>query len=375
MHVLISELKQKAFQPDSPLIFGGEFVQFQRIEQVRKPTVQFADTILFHKYKKQYEMHRRLSFVIEYDKQYYKVHLHKSLTEANALIERLAMGLAGLVILFLAATLGINRFFFQKIWSEFFITIRKIKKYDPKSKSDINFPESEIVEFQQLNIVLDKMIAQIKHDFTELKEFTENLTHEIQTPLAVVKSKVELLLQNPDLKQKDSELIHAIYSQVISLSKLNKSLILITKIENNQFADNTELDMNAQIRFHLDNFEDILEAKRIEVLFEEEASCLVQMDKNLCDILLVNLLKNAVRHNVSGGEIRVNISKNSLQITNTGTEPHIDGKEVFRRYSFESDSEASLGLGLTIVKKICDFYRFSVNYSYIDFRHCFRIQF
>jgi signal transduction histidine kinase len=375
MHLLISEMKSRQTDPESVPVFFGETVRFEKVDAPRHPYSAYSDTILHHSYKNQYEAHRSLSFYMQKGKHIYKVFLYKSLTEVNALIERLAVGLAALVLVFLFAILAINRFFFQKIWSDFFTTIKKIKVYDVNSKQEMQFPETEIIEFQQLNAVLDKMIMQIKRDYNELKEFTENLTHEIQTPLAVVKSKVELLLQKPDMNRKDSELIHSIYSQIISLSKLNKSLILITKIENNHFADNKLLILNELAHYHLSNFEDILDSKEIKVVFDEKKKCRLKADKNLLDILLINLIKNAIRHNVKGGEIRIMIDENTFKIANTGDETDMKPDELFMRYSFDSGSDASLGLGLTIVKKIIEYYKYQIYYSYLNQKHCVEIKF
>jgi signal transduction histidine kinase len=372
MHTLITEMRDNNIHPHTAFIIG-EAVRFEKVDKAGKPLVNFSDTIIYNKHRKEYEPQRQFSFYIQSQNEIFKVFLHKSLTEANALIERLAVGLAALVIIFLFAILAINRFFFQKIWSEFFLTIKRIKNYEVSSKKDIDFPETEIIEFQQLNLVLEKMIQQIKQDYNDLKEFTENLTHEIQTPLAVVKTKIELLLQNPDLQQKDSELIHKIYSQIISLSKLNKSLILITRIENRHFENKEKVNLNKLIEHHLDNFEEIFEAKNLKLSFEKHNECFVETDKNLIDILLINLIKNAIKHNYKNGTLRIETSDKYFSIQNTGKAPDMPPENVFQRYSYHSKSDSSLGLGLTIVKKICDLYKFKINYRYKANVHTIRI--
>lgn len=368
MHTLIAEMRDNDIHPHTAFIIG-ETVHFEKVDKAYKPYINFSDTIIYNKYRKEFEPQRRFTFYIQSENELFRVFLYKSLTEANALIERLAVGLAALVIIFLFAILAINRFFFQKIWSEFFLTIKKIKNYEVSSKEDIDFPDTEIIEFQQLNAVLEKMILQIKQDYNELKEFTENLTHEIQTPLAVVKTKIELLLQNPDLQRKDSELIHKIYSQIISLSKLNKSLILITRIENRHFENKAKFNLNKQIEHHLDNFEEIFEAKNLHLSFEKHNACFVEADKSLIDILLINLIKNAVKHNYKDGILRIVTSENYFSIQNTGKAPDMSPGDVFQRYSYHSKSDSSLGLGLTIVKKICDLYKFKIEYQYKDSMH------
>lgn len=373
MHTLIAEMRNKKIHPSSAII-TGEAVDFEPAESIQKPLVSLKDTILYNKHKQEYEPQRRFTFYLKSQNQLFKVYLYKSLTEANALIERLAVGLAALVIIFLFAILAINRFFFQKIWSDFFVSLRMIKNYEVNTKQTDNFPDTEIVEFQQLNSVLEKMIDQINQDYNELKEFTENLTHEIQTPLAVVKSKIELLLQNPALNEKDSELIHKIYSQIISLSKLNKSLILITKIDNKHFEDIREIDLNRAVKFHIENFEEITGNKNIRMQLNEPEACRPEMDKTLADILVINLIKNAIRHNLKDGIIYIDISADCFAVSNTGPEPE-NKENLFKRYAYSSKSDSSLGLGLTIVKKICNLYNFEINYQYKDQLHRITINF
>jgi len=373
MHQLKAELKNNHISPKSSFIVPNSLLDFKAVKKATPPAVSYSDTILYNKYSAEYEPYRQVRFYISSQDQIYRVSIYKSLIEANALIEKVALGLTILVLLLLVAILIVNRFFFQKIWSNFFDTIKKIENYDLNSKKAIRFSETEIIEFKKLNAVLSKMTDRIQKDYTDLKEFTENLSHEIQTPLAVVRSKIELLMQNPNLREEDMELVHTIYSQIINLSKLNKSLIMITKIENNQFDEKKNLRIDQKIHDHLENFQEVMNGKNLTCTSSIKHPIEVRMNENLADILLGNLIKNSIKHNIPNGEIKVHSDQNALTISNTGKPTKQTENQIFERYN--TKNTRSTGLGLTIVKKICELYEFNIEYYQNGDTHSIKVNF
>jgi signal transduction histidine kinase len=208
-----------------------------------------------------------------------------------------------------------------------------------------------------------------------LKEYTDHTTHELQTPLAVIKSKTELLIQSENLGPVEMKLIQAINASTNQLSRLNSTLALITRIENNQFTGTQEIDMTQLMDKHLEMLQELVDLRRIELNKSYSTdSAFITMDEGLADILVANLLKNAIVHNVDGGSINLELTANKLVISNDGPPIPFQPEEMFRRFVRDQGSGKGFGLGLSLAKKICESYGFNLSYGYEDGRHIFTLE-
>jgi len=351
------------------IIISSGLISITHVQTILQPPVQFKDTLMFDQIQNRYVPYRSLTFFADNNNQLYKINIYKSLTESNYLIEQIAMMVTIMVIFFLMAVYFLYRYFFRQIWSDFFITIDKISSFDISSPEKLDFPDSMIIEFHQLNKGLKLMTERIINDFQGLKEFTDNLSHEIQTPLAIIQSKTELLLQKEDLPEHQLQLSSEIHSETLRLSKLIKALTLLTKIDNRQFTNKERIDFKNLITVHIKGFEDIIEIKEINVSTEITSEPEIEMDTELANILIVNLIKNAIRHNINKGTIEIKLSKESLNIKNSGQTIKINPLQLFNRFSKANPKSESLGIGLSIVKKICTSYNFNIRYLYEDEFH------
>ena len=345
------------------------------INEIQKPTFVFSDTLLFDNIIGRYQLYRVISYETLLEGKPVRISITKSLMVADELIEYVALVTLALSLILLFLIVGFNNFFFSRIWGNFFKTIDVIKDYNISDTKEISFPESEITEFNLLNKVFEKMHGRIRQDYQNLKEFIENISHEIQNPLAIIKSRIDLLQQNENIDKSQAELIQSIQSSAIRLSNLNKSLILLSKIDNNQFSAREEVDIVENINFHLDNFEEIIQSKNISVHKNYKNPLAVWADSNLISIMLLNLLKNSIFHNLPSGTIEVMTESKSLTIKNSGKKLDINQEDLFKRFTKSSNRPDSLGLGLAIVKKICDYYQFRIQYSYQDNFHVITIIF
>ena len=268
-----------------------------------------------------------------------------------------------------------NRRSTLKAWSVFYDTIYKIKNYDLNSQDLFSLKQSDVKEFDELNEVLLAMTNKIKTDYFNLKEYTENASHEIQTPLAIINAKMELLLQSGDMKENQYKAVSDAYEACTRLSRLNNSLILLSKIENRQFPESKQVDSLNLIDTLLEILEDLILSKKIVVKKNFNEPFFIQMNPYLAEILFSNLIKNAIRHNIDGGKIIMEFSENQFVISNTGFKNKIDTKVLFKRFHKSSSSAESLGLGLAIVLKICEVYGFSIDYEYENDMHSMKINF
>ncbi|MDO9580691.1 MAG: HAMP domain-containing sensor histidine kinase, partial [Bacteroidales bacterium] len=349
---LVTEMHQVILHPPRNNIIGIDSVVFDLpvhyqilpIKDIHYPKFIFSDTLLFDNIMGRYQTYRMLSYETSLVGKFVRITISKSLLVSDELVEYVAFVTLALSLILLLFIIGFNNYFFSRIWGNFFKTIDVIKDYSISGTEGITFTESEITEFNLLNQVFEKMHGRIKQDYQNLKEFIENVSHEIQNPLAIIKSRVDLLQQNENIDKSQAELIQSIQSSANRLSNLNKSLILLSKIDNNQFPEREEVDIVENINFHLENFEDIIQSKNISLAKNYRNPVVVWADSNLISIMLLNLLKNSIYHNVPSGTVEVIAEQNLLTIRNSGKNLDINQEDIFKRFTKSSNRPDSLGL-------------------------------
>jgi len=335
----------------------------------------YADTLIYNREEQRYQLYRQLGFTETVNNQHFSVRIFKSLEETDQLIVRIIMIMTILVILLIITLLVINRYSSRMVWSVFYDTVDKINRYDLNSHEAFKLEDSEVKEFSDLNRVLQTMTERIKNDYLNLKEYTENASHEIQTPLAIINSKLELLLQSGEMNEKQYKALADAYEASVRLSKYNSTLILLAKIENKQFPESRRVSLEPILDSLLENLEDLIHSKKIVVEKKYAANVTVQMNPHLAEMLVVNLIKNAIRHNIKGGTLMVEVGDDFLRISNTGPDLPLDDNLLFKRFYKSSTSPESLGLGLAIVQKICALYGFQVSYQFERHMHCLKVDF
>lgn len=275
----------------------------------------------------------------------------------------------GLLLLFL-----FQRRISKKLWKPFYDTLSKAKSFEVNDGKALELQKQEIFEFNELNTELVKMTDKISRDYKNLKEFTENASHEIQTPLAMINSRVESLIQEKDFKRHQMGWIQDIHESTLRLSKLNHALLLLSKIDNGQFYEQEEIEIGKLVVSKLTAFDEIFNLKDLHVEYHKSSDLTLMMNQTLADILVTNLINNAIKHNFNGGKIHVNVSGDHLTIKNTGEPLTVDPKTLFERFKKQNHASGSLGLGLAIVKKIAELYNMKVNYSYAGEYHSMTIE-
>jgi signal transduction histidine kinase len=302
----------------------------------------------------------------------YLITIVKPMLEEDDLLENLFVCFLIIVGFVLLAFLTVSWFLSKWIWKPFYNIIAQLEKYEIRNNS---FPSSSTKEFRQLGQALDKMSARIYKDFISQKEFAENASHEMQTPLAIIKAKLDTLMQSEKLGREEMEQLQGVENAVNRLSSLNKSLILLARIENSQFENSEEIKVSDIAERSLENFSEMLEARNLSLEKNMTISPIIKMNASLCEILINNLLQNAVRHNVNGGKIVIETGDKFLRIGNTGGALSISEQEMFERFRKNDASKESLGLGLAIVKSICEKYGFNISYQFKENLHIFNIVF
>lgn len=359
---------KEPINPNEQIIVKPYFAESNNISS-------YSDTVLYDSETQRYVPYRKLGFITNFNNQSYYIQIFKSLEETDMLIVRIFLITTILIILMIIILLLLNRITSRNAWNAFYETIDTLSKYDINSQNDLSLKKADVKEFDDLNNVLKKMTDKIKEDYVNLKEYTENASHELQNPLAIINAKMELLLQSGDLSENQYKAVVAAYEASNRLSRLNKTLLLLAKIENRQFPESEEIQPDLKIDSQIEYFEDLILSKGIMIKKEYHNPSKISMNPFLSEILFSNLIKNAIRHNFENGELDIELSEKTLTISNTGPLLKIDPKSVFERFNKSSSSPDSIGLGLALVKKICEIYGFNPSYNYENERHQFVIAF
>jgi signal transduction histidine kinase len=305
----------------------------------------------------------------------YTFQLKRSLIDNEDLIQSIAFAMTILLILTVVGLLAINRIISKKIWRPFYNTVKQLNDYHLEKKDVPQFETSKIDEFRDLNNSITSLINRNISVFQSQKEFTENAAHEMQTPLAVLQGKIELLMQTQPLNAEQADLISGLADANQRMNKLNKSLLLLTKIENNQFEEKEKINLVQTLEKIVGQFEFVTDKKNI-VFNETEEQVTIQANRTLIEILVGNLLSNAMRHNPEDGKIVINMKNSSgLTISNTAKNGPLDQSKIFERFQKNSEESNSTGLGLAIASKICTLYNYDLSYEYSGKMHTFSVQF
>lgn len=335
---------------------------------------QFSDTLAYDEEEKELVPFRKLTFSVKSGDRYYEVILLQSLLESEDLQKIIFYFMTGLFLLVLSALFFVNRWLSAKAWNPFFKSLSMLGSWKVGENQTVSFDHTGISEFDKLNSTLENMMQKIQSDFVNLKEFTENASHEIQTPLAIIKSKLELVLQDKTLNDQQNQRIHAAFESAIRLSKLNEALLLLSKIENQQFVEKAEIDFSQLIQSRVEYLEELFALKRIEVVVALNELAIFTINPLLAEILINNLLSNTLRHNVENGKVFISSGNQEITISNTGKLAEIEASRLFQRFAKQTTSSESNGLGLAIAFEICKTNHLELNYSFSNGMHHFSIK-
>ncbi|WP_187261537.1 sensor histidine kinase [Pontibacter beigongshangensis] len=331
---------------------------------------ELGDTLIFSSYDEEYIPFRRLTFTAFQDNKPYEYTILKSLTDFQDLFESTMMAMGWIFLMLLVGLVFVNYFINKFTWRHFYETLHMIKQYSLTRYSPLQLKHSSTTEFQELNTVLQAMTDKIYSDYLNLKEFTENASHEIQTPLAIVSNKLELFMQSDNLTPPQARMLEEMAASVSRLARLNRSLILLTRIENREFQEQEQVPLHLLLQEQLEQLQEMVELMGLRIEMPEELEPVWWvMNRGLAEVLVSNLLLNAIRHNHEGGTISIHLTKSQLRIINTGAALHNSPEELLGRYISSSQVSGSLGIGLALVKKICDLHQIKLTYSYADQQH------
>lgn len=328
------------------------------------------DTVIFDPSQNEMEEFRELVSFKEINGKNYRITVRTLIVESEDILLAVVASYIIIILLVFVFLFYFSKARNRKLWHPFFTNLEQMKGFSLSSSEPIRLVDSEILEFHELNRQIRILTDKVKSDYLNLKQFTENVSHEIQTPLAIIQAKIENIINGDDLNDVQYGHLTSIQKDIQRLTQMNKRLTLLTKIENKQFVNIEKVSLTELLGETIENFHEISAA---EIIFRKENELWANMDRHLAEVLCVNLLSNAIKHNTKEGDIEVVAKGKVLSISNYGTKPLSHPENLYARFYRESEAEKSTGLGLAIVKRICDIYGFLVGYEFKDGRHVFSV--
>lgn len=306
------------------------------------------------------------------DGQYYELQLMISILERDDMVEAILWYLGALFLLFLICTSIGTRLILQSVFRPLQRLLDWLQQIQPGKEVPVLENPTKIREFQQLGHAAVDMGNRSYKAYEEQKQFIENASHELQTPLAIVRGKVELLAENESMTEEQLKELDEIYTTLGRAVRLNKSLLLLSRIENGQYTETENVSVDEVLDELLPDLLDIYEGKHIRLTRTKgDAPFIIRCNHSLAQILISNLVKNSLVHSSAGGELHIETTTSSLVVKNSGDHA-LDGEKLFRRfYRGAEGKKESTGLGLAIARSIAVSFSLSLTYHWEDGMHQF----
>lgn len=324
----------------------------------------FETSMQYVEHKKGFRPFRRLNLQLQLQNKTYNYTIEKQVEGTRLLKKNLTFICLFIFSALILGLLFINRVVLKNLWKPFYETLSQVRDFKlNKDAEQLNLPPSCIVEFDDMNEVLSEAVNKARKDYQTLKEFTQSASHELQTPLAVIRSKLDLLLQQNELSADNQKLLASIYSSIQRLADLNRSLLLLARMDNDQFDRFENIDLKIKLLEKIEQFQEWISDSKITLDLQLESAKLF-IHAHLSDILLNNLISNAIRHNFANGSISVETTSNTFSITNTGAAEALQIDKIFLLFYKNGKENEGAGLGLSIVKKIVTLADVEINYVF-----------
>lgn len=326
---------------------------------------------IYNQAENEREDFRFLDFTVKNGAINYKVEIRQSLVETTDLLNTILKLLLSILGILTATLLIINYLVKKNIWNPFYQTLAQLKNFRIDNNQELQLEKSKINELNDLNSSLNELSATNRKVYQSQKEFTENASHEIQTPLAIVQNNLELFWQTENISENQALILNEISTATSRMSKLNQSLLLLSKIENKQFSETENVNLNRLVDNFLKNYQEQIKFKELYIKTQLSKFFIVKINANLAEILVNNLLLNSLKYAPKGSEVIVAFTENEMSISNKSNAGSLDKNLLFKRFQRQNNQETGTGLGLEIAKQIATSFDLKLIYVFRENQHCF----
>lgn len=362
---------------DMPSLNNGSNNQFYMYDVSSEyaetyPQISYRDEMVYIDDKLEYEPARILMTIFKTDTGYKELVVYTPTIDKLDLQRSILGWIVALYAGILLILLLLNVWIFRRNMKPLYVLLSWFNNYKIGSGYKPLSNKTKITEFEELYHAVTMSAQRNEKLYEQQKMFIGNASHEMQTPLAICLNRLEMLMEDENLTEKQMEEIAKTHQTLENITRMNKSLLLLCKIENGQYADVKEVSVNSLVSQYIDTFNDVYSYKNITVKVTEMSSLSMQINESLAIILVSNLLKNAYLHNCENGKIDVVISEKDFTVSNTG-ESALDSSKIFTRFYQGSKKEGSTGLGLALIHTICRANNISISYEFRDKMHVFKV--
>lgn len=340
------------------------------------PPVVFSQRRMYNELTGQVVPYRQLAAPVQFQGRPYRLELRTTMLDSQELLARIVLAGALLFGALLVGLLVLQHFLTRRLWRPFYHTLAELQKYKLDQHQPVHLPATRIPEFEELNAAIRRVLNRNIRVYSRQKEFSENAAHELQTPLAILRTKLDLLVQAPGLTEEQAGHIEPLLDVAQRLTHLSRSLLLLAHLDQQLFFPTETVDLAATVRSQLAQLHEQLVSADLALAVDFVPSVPVAVSRSLLEILVSNLLSNAIRHNVPGGRVTVTLTPAGLAIENTGHPHALPADQLFVRFRPGLERPpGSIGLGLAIARQICETSGFRLSYHYdAPGRHTMRVR-
>ena len=339
------------------------------------PHLKYHDENIYIPDKREKEPARVLTSIFsDAEGQFYELMVMTPTFEKNDLFEAVLAWIVVLYVALLFIVLVVTMIIFRRSLQPLYDLLHWLDAYRPGGRPQSVPNKSDVEEFRRLNVALQQAVDRSEELFERQSQFIGNASHELQTPLAIIGNRVEWLLDSPSITEEEAGELFKIQKTLSRAVRLNKTLLLLTKIDNGQFPESVEVDIVTALEEGVESYGDVYAAREVNFTHNLPAELKVTMNESLATTLISNLVKNAYVHTPQGGDAHIEIVGRTLRVSNTGSEP-LDKEHIFERFYQAARKEGSTGLGLALVAAVCRYYNLRLEYFFADGKHNFEVEF
>lgn len=371
------ELYSRSFRLEHYVSNHGKLLELPPVfEVVETPGLRpeiIKDTLIYDPSQDEMELFKELSTFRHINGKNYRITVRTMVVESQGIIFIILVYFLVSLLLFFLIQFYLNRAWNRKIWKSFFHNLEEMKAFSLQTKIPVALQDSQVREFSELKDEIENLTNKVISDYENLKQFTENVSHELQTSLAIMQAKLENFLNESTITEGQFVQLSSLQRDIQRLARLNKKLVLLTNLENKAVVNSEEIIFNKLVEELVENFKEL---STVPINLIEEDEIVLHADRELIQVLIQNLIGNALKYSDGKPGITVFVKEKSFVVSNPGNEKLEDGNRLFHRfYKAKNNVEKSTGLGLAIVKKICDIFGYKLLYSFRDQHHFFEIIF
>ena len=337
------------------------------------PRINYYDAEVYIPEKEETEPARILTTIFQdAGGNYYELKVATPTFEKEDLLRAIFFWVVILYLLLLTTTLILTMWVFHRSMRPLYELLQWLDHYRPGQKNSRVPNNTRIKEFSKLNTAAQEAVDRVENVVEQQKQFIGNASHELQTPLAVLGSRIEWMLDKTEPNEMQAEELLKMQRSLSHIVRLNKTLLLLTKIENGQFPESRPIALGSFIEEQAELYNEIYADRGLSCETDIQGDFTVEMNESLASTLTNNLLKNAFVHSEPGSKIAIIVRPRKLSVSNDGAQP-LDADRIFDRFFQGEKKEGSTGLGLALVKAVCKYYHLGLEYRFDNGRHCFSV--